>query len=170
MREFICARRELDLKNYDALRVVEVYGTGPLLATDDAAFLLEEENKASHEPSGKEKSDEETENDNDEVEEESEHAEEDDGVDGGEDGGEDEEHDEDDEDDENWGLSEDSLTTRFEWNVVGHDNVPDGYVTDLRPADKVRPLALGMEFGGCSLTRASKSAMYTANTDASPTW
>ena len=55
-------------------------------------------------------------------------------------------------------FNEDTGIAYVKWNVVGHDNVPNGYMTDLRLAEK--PYIPGM-FGNCSVTRASKSAIHS---------
>ncbi len=45
------------------------------------------------------------------------------------------------------------------WNVMGHNDVPTGYIANLRPGEK--PYIPSMYHDDCPVTRASKSAMYS---------
>ena len=134
---------------------MEVYGTGPLLATDDAPFFLTEEtentgDQETDEPSGYDKSAPAIKEDDD-ANEDAEQNEQVEGISGDNDGDNREENNE-------GSFNEDTGIAYVKWNVVGHDNVPNGYMTDLRLAEK--PYIPGM-FGHCSVTRASESAMNT---------
>lgn len=55
--------------------------------------------------------------------------------------------------------------TRVEWNVVGHNNIPDGYTTDLRSADEARPVIPENSLCNCPLVQVSGHAMYTIDVE-----
>lgn len=141
VREFVCARRDLyrqDSVGDDMFEAIEVHGTGPLLSVDDAKFFLAEGSGKNLPQELNKESDE-----GFEAESEEEFGE----------GSDDEE------------FTGDSPITRVEWNVVGHDYIPDGYTTDLRPVDAIQPIRLEDSLVDCPLVQVSKDAMYTVDAD-----
>ena len=60
----------------------------------------------------------------------------------------------------------DPVINRIEWNVTAPNSIPDGYATDLRPANEVQPLLQKDSLLRCPLAQLSKGVMHTVDAEA----